>query len=197
MRPFALVLLLSTSPALADADLCARAARQAAAETGVPPAILIAIAGAETGRAGAGGAPQPWPWTLHAGGRGYWLPDAAAARAELHRLIAQGQRNIDIGCFQINLHWHAAAFAAPEAMLDPLANARHAAAFLRDLHARTGDWRQAAGAYHSRDPARAEAYVTRVEAVHERLGAPAPETPPPREGPLIDLDRRLGALVRP
>lgn len=210
--PLALMVMLAPCPVLAanDAALCHRAAAVAAAETGVPLPVLTAIMGAETGRAPDGGsAPEPWPWALQAGGRAYWPADAHQARATLAALVAQGQRNIDIGCFQINLRWHGAAFASAADMLDPLANARHAAAYLRRLHTETGDWRRAAGAYHSRDPARAEAYVRRVEEVHLRLAPPpAPATVPPAPVPtgplpaaavsaLVDLNRRLPPLGAP
>lgn len=206
--PLALIAVMAPCIAPAgDAALCHRAAAVASAETGVPLPVLTAIMGAETGRADGDAAPEPWPWTLHATGQGHWLADAPQARATLADLIAQGERNIDIGCFQINLRWHGTAFASAADMLDPLANARHAAGYLRQLQAETGDWRRAAGAYHSRDPLRAEAYVRRVEGVHLQLAGtgadPAPAPMPPRPLPagagaaLIDLNRRLSPLGEP
>jgi hypothetical protein len=199
------LLLLATLPAQARADaaLCDDAARHAAQETGVPPALLHAILLAESGR-DRGQGRQGWPWTLHAGGQGFWLATAEDATAQLSALIAEGRSNIDIGCFQINLHWHGRAFPDAAAMLDPVENARYAARFLLDLHDQTGDWRSAAGAYHSRDATRAEAYVNRLIALHEAGSGPAPEPPPVPVargkgfgqgggGPLI----RLGALDGP
>ena len=58
--------------------------------------------------------------------------------------------------------WHGEAFASLRRMLDPDANARYAARFLRDLRAETGSWLAAAGLYHSRTPALSAAYRARV-----------------------------------
>ncbi|HMO09105.1 MAG TPA: transglycosylase SLT domain-containing protein [Paracoccaceae bacterium] len=193
---------LSATQAWADpAADCRDAAAQAAAETGIPLAILTAVMLAETGRAPSGApgaAPSPWPWTVQANGQGRWFPSRAAALAHAQGLIEAGQRNIDLGCFQINLRWHGDAFPSLGDMFDPLANARHAAAFLSDLADETGDWRLAAGAYHSRDPARAEAYVVRLERIHaaQSDAAPPPASRRPgARGPLVDLSRRNRPLV--
>lgn len=187
------------------AALCRQAAATASGETGVPQAILSTILLAESGRRSASGMLEPWPWTLHAEGRGLWFDSAAAARKALTDMTAAGVTNIDIGCFQINLHWHGASYPAPDALLDPMANALHAARFLADLHAASGDWRIAAGRYHSRDPQRAETYVRKLEALHsgqapadigpaitepEPLAATEPE-PRAQAGVLIDFGRRL------
>lgn len=158
------------------AALCEQAARVAAHESGVPLALLRAVMTAESGR---GSPASPWPWTIQSGGRGHWLPDRAAARALAADLVAGGQDNVDLGCFQINLRWHGARFRDLDAMLDPLANARYAAAYLTALHVESGDWREAAGAYHSRDPARAESYVVRLVAAHAGAAPPDLAAPPP------------------
>ena len=139
------------------ADLCEQAAAIAGAEAGVPRAYLQAIALTETGRS-RDGARRPWPWALNLGGPGFWFDTRAEAEARLEREIRAGRRNIDVGCFQLNLHWHGAAFASPAAMFDPLQNARYAAGFLRELHDEFGDWMAAVGAYHSRTPERAARY---------------------------------------
>jgi hypothetical protein len=66
-------------------------------------------------------------------------------------------------------------------MLDPMANARYAAAFLDDLHAEFGDWTQAVAAYHSRNPDHAARYLARYRAIRAEL----PDTPAlrPASGP--------------
>jgi hypothetical protein len=197
-----LALCLAAGAAAAqDSRVCAAAAAQAARETGVPPALLSAILAAETG-GGPGGA-GGWPWTLNAAGRGEYLPTAAAARRRLAELAAAGVASIDVGCFQINLRWHGAAYRDPAALLDPPTNARHAAAYLRQLHAETGAWRPAAARYHSRDPARAEGYVRRLETLHAAAGpgaapaaAPEPPATPAAQGAIVPLARRLPPLLR-
>ncbi len=46
---------------------------------------------------------------------------------------AAGMQSIDVGCMQINLRAHPAAFASIDDAFDPAANADYAARFLRDL----------------------------------------------------------------
>lgn len=156
----ALAMLWKVPAAAAPADLCDAATARAAAATGVPLAVLQAIALTESGRRNEGRL-RAWPWTLNAAGRGYWLPDRRSAEAQLHSLLADGVRSIDVGCFQVNLRWHGEAFASPDAMFEPEANALYAARFLSGLHAELGSWEAAAGAYHSRTPALAERYTAR------------------------------------
>ncbi len=155
--------------------LCIAAAERAAARTGVPEALLLAIALAETGR-NRGGHLRPWPWALNIAGQGYWPESRAAARHHLRHALPGAPGHVDIGCFQINLHWHGGAFTTPDAMLDPEANALYAAQFLARLHAETGDWETATGLYHSRSPERAAAYRARVLGLHAAL-ADAPPRP--------------------
>jgi hypothetical protein len=170
-----------------DRAACDTAAAAASARTGVPLAILRSITRAETGRApdGRPGSPaEPWPWTVQSGGRGHWFASRDAAAAHAAALLEGGETNVDVGCFQLNIHWHGGAFASLDQMLDPQANADHAAAFLAELQREFGDWRTAAGAYHSRDPDRAEAYVRRLETLHAATGpAPAPAEPPRPQPP--------------
>lgn len=185
--------------------LCREAAETASRESGAPLPVLSAILLAESGRPAPGGQLTPWPWTLHAEGRGMWFDTAAEARARLDDLVARGVTNIDIGCFQINLHWHGGSYPSPDALLDPMANARHAARFLVDLHATAGDWRVAAGQYHSRDPVRAETYARRLETLHAAATGAAdtpipaatarPHAPIAAGGILIDLGRRIPPLL--
>ena len=177
--------IISQMARASDAGLCDQAARIAAAETGVSLALLRAIMLAETGR-DHDGSPAPWPWTLHSRGKGYWLGSREEAAATAQSLIDAGETNIDIGCFQINLHWHGTAFPSLDAMLEPTENARHAARFLLELYDQTGDWRSAAGAYHSRDADRAETYVARLVSMNaESRVAPDP-VPDPQPDPQSD-----------
>lgn len=163
--------------AVADpADLCERAAEEAARATDVPLAVLQAIALAETGR-NRGGRLRPWPWATNQGGPGSWFETRNAAEAHVRALIDKGRRNIDIGCFQINLRWHGHAFASPEAMFEPAANALYAARFLAGLASELGSWEAAAGAYHSRTPELAERYAARFRGHLAALQA-GPVRPP-------------------
>jgi hypothetical protein len=173
------LLLPLAPPALAGP--CDRAADRAAAHHGVPPALMRAITRAETARDGA-----PWPWALNIDGQGHWFDSAAAAAEAAEAAVQAGARQIDLGCFQLNLRWHGEDFASLDDMLDPDRNADHAARFLSDLHAEFGDWRAATAAYHSRDDALGAAYVARVEAAHAAAADPAPPPDTRRNGfPLL------------
>jgi hypothetical protein len=151
------VLLLITPHGAAAAD---RTEQEAA----LPPGLLLAIARTESGRRDpATGRIEPWPWALNAAGMGMLAATRAEAIAAVAALQARGLRSIDVGCLQVNLLHHPGAFASLEDAFDPLANARYAARFLRQLHLRAGgEWSQAIAWYHSATPARGEAYRLRV-----------------------------------
>ncbi len=173
--PLCLLLLTGAAPARENpAALCANAAAEAAAQTGVPYDVLLAIATVETGRNN-----EPWPWTVNFGGEGRWFDTAAEAEASVAEAIDQGATNLDLGCFQLNYHWHAKGFASLADMLDPRKNATYAAEFLAGHFAQTGDWALAAAAYHSATPEYAAAYQAKFEAVY--AGAAEDAGPAPRD----------------
>lgn len=144
--------------------LCLDAASRAAADTGVPYDVLVAISTVETGRND-----QPWPWTVNFAGEGQWYDSAEAAASGVDQALRDGATNIDLGCFQLNYRWHGSAFGSVEDMLDPVRNASYAAEFLSEHYARTGDWALAAAAYHSATPEYAAAYQSKFEATLKRL----------------------------
>ncbi|MGE5766359.1 MAG: murein transglycosylase, partial [Bacteroidota bacterium] len=100
--------------------LCREATGRAEARRDLPPHLLTAISQTESGRWHAGRSETlAWPWTVMAEGEGRFLPSKAAAIAEVRRLQARGIRNIDVGCLQVNLHYHPEAFDSLEAAFDP------------------------------------------------------------------------------
>jgi hypothetical protein len=153
--PLACVLAgLWLAPAARAEPDCERAAGVAEAAWHLPPGLLLAIGRVESGRRdSASGQIVPWPWSIDVAGQGHQFnskPDAVrSARANLDA----GIRNIDVGCFQVNLLHHPTAFSDLDQALDPIANALYAARFLTELHDRLGDWKPAVAAYHSADPA--------------------------------------------
>ncbi|WP_439138817.1 lytic transglycosylase domain-containing protein [Roseicyclus sp.] len=191
--------LSTVGPSRAAPELCDAAAITAARETGVPRDVLLTLTRVETGRGGSEAIPDPWPWTLNMAGRGAFYPDAQTALGAAAQAVADGMRNIDIGCFQLNFRWHGAAFPGLSEMLDPLQNARYAAAFLHDLHDEFGDWVVAAGVFHSRTPEHASRYLDRFHQIRAAL-PPAIARQGPR--PLTMATRpalaaaRNGGLIR-
>lgn len=149
-------------PGPSPGQMCRAAIRAAERDAGLPGALLQAIGRVESGRRDPEGGFAPWPWTLNAEGRGSFFPSKEAAIAGVRALQARGVRVIDVGCMQINLHHHPAAFAGLEEAFDPLANARYAARFLSQLNASRQDWLVSAGNYHSGTPERAAGYRAKV-----------------------------------
>ncbi|MFN6251339.1 MAG: lytic transglycosylase domain-containing protein [Acetobacteraceae bacterium] len=165
-------------PALPEPwGLCATAIAAAERDAGMPAGLLGAIAKVETGRRAPDGSVQPWPWSYNAAGDGRYAASNAEALQEVRALQARGVRSIDIGCMQVNLLHHPAAFPDLEAGFDPATNVAYAVRFLRELHARTGDWHQAVALYHSATPERGLIYQQRVMAALSGSGfvpGPAP-----------------------
>jgi Transglycosylase SLT domain len=156
------LLVAAASPAGAD-DLCGDLARAAERREGIPSGLVQAVALAESGRWLAGMRQgRAWPWTVTSFDESYYLESKEAAIEKVRELKARGRSNIDVGCMQVNLGHHGHAFASLEQALDPAANVAYGAGFLRRLHTETRSWSSATAQYHTRDPARGEAYRAKV-----------------------------------
>lgn len=154
---------LLSGPLPAGASTCARAASAAERAWGLPPGLLLAIGVVESSLD---------PSAINVDGTGQRPGTAAAAIAAVRAEQARGARSIDVGCFQINLKWHPAAFRTLEEAFDPVANGLYAARFLADLYGGAGSWTEAVGLYHSgSDPALQTAYRARVIAAVRQLRA--------------------------
>ena len=144
-------------------EICAAYIAQAEQALRLPPHLLQAIAKVESGRWNAAqSAISAWPWTVMAEGRGRFLPNKAAAIAEVEALKAKGVRNIDVGCMQINLHFHPRAFENLEQAFDPAQNVAYGATFLSQLRQDSRSWTRAIGRYHSNTPALSGRYRLKV-----------------------------------
>lgn len=129
--------------------------RSATAETEknlrLPKRLLNAISLTETGRWHEKKREIiAWPWTVYSEGRGRYLPSKAAAIKEVQKLKAKGVKNIDVGCMQVNLHWHPKAFSSLEQAFDPKINAAYAGDLLLRLRDESRSWNVAVAHYHSR-----------------------------------------------
>ncbi|MEQ8966045.1 MAG: lytic transglycosylase domain-containing protein [Azospirillaceae bacterium] len=160
----ALVLLAGMAEPVRGAD-CVPAIEAQEARLALPEGLLMAIALTESGIDG-----RPWPWALNIGGEPAILPDAEAMRRTIaaHGGGRGGGRddrpgpNIDVGCMQISLTWHADRFEDWRVLLEPEANVAYGAWFLRRLFERHGSWTLAVAHYHSGSLDRQRAYVCRV-----------------------------------
>ena len=160
----------------------------AAAEQGAKtaPGLLHAIGLVESGRRDPRtGQRRPWPWTVSAEGVGTYYASKADAIAAVELLRDRGITSVDVGCMQVNLFYHPAAFATLADAFDPAINARYAARFLHDLYGRTRDWPAAAAAYHSFTPGPAAQYAKLIAAVW--AGAPVPVMQAPDGREMVEL----------
>jgi hypothetical protein len=149
--------------AAAETAQCHSAIVRASSQTGVPLRLLQALAPAESGIAIRGGGHLAWPWTLNTNGYGsFHFRSRVAAEAHLSSLLARGLDNVDVGCMQVNWHWHRHAFASPAALLNPENNALYAARLLRSYRVESGSWSGAVGLYHTRNPILAARYHCRI-----------------------------------
>jgi hypothetical protein len=133
------------------AETCGLAVTAAEQEYRLPKRLLTAVSLTESGHwYKAKQEMIAWPWTVYAEGRGRYLPSKKAAIEEVKALKAKGVRNIDVGCMQINLHYHPEAFEDLASALDPEKNTRYAAKLLKSLREESRSWNIAIAHYHSR-----------------------------------------------
>ncbi|PSJ63346.1 transglycosylase SLT domain-containing protein [Kumtagia ephedrae] len=145
--------------AAAPANACEPEILRAADRYGVPVGILYAVGLTETGNKG-----SLQPNALNIEGKAVFPGSREQAVAAVEEARRGGAKLIDLGCMQINHHYHSQHFAGTRDMLDPRKNVDYAARFLVSLHARHRTWSMAVARYHAgpdNDPAQ-KRYVCRV-----------------------------------
>ena len=150
--------------AIQQSELCTSALRRSEQRYHLPPALLQSIAKVESGRPiTSPGDIRPWPWTIDADGNGLYFDSKIAAVAWI-RDHAASHSFVDVGCMQVDLHYHPDAFASIDGAFDPEANADYAARLLVELHSSEagGSWDAAVGLYHSHSALLAAEYRDRV-----------------------------------
>lgn len=150
---------LLASSASASTNACEREILRAAERYQIPAGILYAVGLTETGRKG-----SLQPNALNIEGKAIFPKNRSEALTAFHDARREGRKLIDLGCMQVNYHYHSANFRNVEDMLDPRRNVDYAARFLANLHARHSTWSMAVARYHAgpdNDPAQ-KAYVCRV-----------------------------------
>lgn len=144
-------------PASAASDVsCEAAADQAETAWGIPVGLLRSIGLQESGKRGV-----IWPWTLNVKGEAFYFQSRQAALDALAKALP-ATHLVDVGCFQVNVKYHADRLGDPRLLFDPETNAGYAAWHLRELKDKYGDWTRAVEFYHSSDPVRRNAYVCSV-----------------------------------
>jgi soluble lytic murein transglycosylase-like protein len=139
------VLSICNLATVAHADgLCEREMARAARVHGVPLGVLYAVGLSETGRRGV-----LHPYALNIDGRSAMASDLRDAVAQFREAKNKGAKLVDLGCMQINDHYHGRQFASVEAMFDAAKNVDYAARFLKELRAREGSWTMAVARYNA------------------------------------------------
>src|SRR5690606_28245686 len=100
--------------------------------------ILYAVGLTETGRRG-----SLHPNAMNIDGKPVFPATTSDAVAAFEQAKRRGARLIDLGCMQINHHYHAGAFSSLRDMFDPARNVDYAARFLRNLKGRHESWSMA------------------------------------------------------
>jgi hypothetical protein len=150
--------------AVEQSGLCAVAVHQAEERFHLPTALLLSVAKAESGRPITAAADvRPWPWTIDADGVGIFMDSKSAAVAWM-RTLSAGHSFVDVGCMQVDLHFHPNAFRSLEDAFDPVSNVTYAAQLLIELYhgEAAGNWDAAVGLYHSHTALLAGEYRDRV-----------------------------------
>lgn len=160
----ALVAVMLAFPAYGSVrTICATHAAAQEQANRIPSGLVLAVALTESGRwLAEDQATKPWPWTVTSGKDSFYLPSKTAAIAKVQELKASGRTNIDVGCMQINLHYHPQAFASLDEAFDPDKNVAYGTRFLKELRTKTRSWGKATAHYHSQNRARGIAYRSKV-----------------------------------
>jgi soluble lytic murein transglycosylase-like protein len=149
----------SSVPKAFAMNACEKEMVRASSKHSVPLNVLYAVGLTETGRAG-----SLQPFALNIEGRSAFGANLADAVQYFKAARKNGAKLIDLGCMQINHHYHAEHFASVEEMFDPKKNVEYAALFLKQLRKREGSWTLAVARYNAgpnNNPAQKK-YVCRV-----------------------------------
>jgi soluble lytic murein transglycosylase-like protein len=149
----------SVLAASAAANRCEPEILRAADHYKIPVGILYAVGLTETGNKG-----SLQPNALNIEGKAVFPASRSAAIAAFEEARRGGAKLIDLGCMQINHHYHSGHFRSLGDMLDPTQNVDYAARFLLTLKHRHDTWSMAVARYHAgpdNDPAQ-KRYVCRV-----------------------------------
>lgn len=166
---FSFVLAAPAAPARAAGDLsvCEREMHAVSKQYGIPLGVLYAVGLTESD-----GGNGLQPYIMNFAGKSVVAPSLDAALARFRKERARGVKLIDLGCMQINHHYHGKEFPSIAAMFDPRRNVDYAARFLMRLKARHQTWTMAVARYNAgpnNNPAQ-KRYVCRVIANMVRSG---------------------------
>jgi soluble lytic murein transglycosylase-like protein len=159
LAAFICSLVFLAGAAEAGQNICEQHMLRASKAYSVPLGMLYAVGLTETGQKG-----SLQPYALNVEGRAVYGIGLDDALRRFQAARQEGAKLIDIGCMQINHHFHADQFRDVREMLDPAKNVDYAARFLKQLFAKEKTWTLAVARYHAgpnNNPAQ-KRYVCRV-----------------------------------
>ncbi|MBB43004.1 MAG: lytic transglycosylase [Rhodospirillaceae bacterium] len=156
---FFLVCFLTT-PATAG---CERFFSSAEVKFGIPKGFLQAISFTEVGL-GINGKLREL--AINVGGVQIYFRDKKTATRYLSLIK---NKNVDVGCMQINYYWHGKNFNNITDMLNPRTNVMYAAKFLKEKFIKTGSWQNAIRQYHSNDSTKSSIYFKKFLDNYKKL----------------------------
>lgn len=124
--------------------VCEQQLSRASEAEGVPLAVLYAVGLTESGNKG-----RLHPFALNIEGKAVFARNKTDALKHFSEARRKGKKLIDLGCMQVNHHYHGANFSGPEEMLVPDKNVIYAARFLKQLRQEHGSWTMAVARYHA------------------------------------------------
>jgi len=133
----------------------------------LPNKLLTSISIVESGIF-EGNKVNPWPWALNVNGKSQYFDNKKDTVSFLKESL-QKNRNIDVGCMQINYKFHGHKFKSLDHILNPEENVKYAAEFLKRLFKRHKSWNEAISRYHSSEPARKKKYLKKVRNFWDKL----------------------------
>ncbi len=139
---------------------CSTLSRMIEAEEGLPPLLLSAVTFVES---------SDMPWVIGIKGATHRYRTKKEAMAKVESLKSQGKHNFDIGCMQVNYHYHHQKFEQLEDMINPVRNIRYAARLLKQLYKETGSWDTAVAYYNTRHLEYSLPYKNKVYAHWDKL----------------------------
>ena len=110
----------------------------------LPNKLLTSISLVESGVI-EGNKINSWPWALNVNGKSKYFDNKKETLKFLKESL-QKNRNIDVGCMQINYKFHGHNFKNLDHILNPEENVKYAAEFLKKLFKKHKSWNEAISA---------------------------------------------------
>lgn len=149
----------SFSWAAEDQKTCEQHLAAISQSEGVPLGVLYAVGLTESGKKG-----RLHPYALNIEGTTVFTQNRKEALAVFQKARSEGKKLIDLGCMQVNHHYHGKQFASVSEMIEPESNIIYAARLLKSLRLSEGSWTAAVARYHasSKVPKEQKRYVCAV-----------------------------------